>query len=84
MILVRNISLDPQEDETRLRERAAEKLRISPEQIRSCVLRKRSLDARKKDRIRYVCTVGITVAGSEEKLLRRCRNRDVTLEASVP
>ena len=84
MILVRNISLEPQEDETRLHERAAEKLRISPEQIRSCVLRKRSLDARKKDRIRYVCTIGITVAGSEEKLLRRCRNRDVTPDASVP
>ena len=84
MILVRNISLEPQEDETRLRERAAEKLRISPEQIRSCVLRKRSLDARKKDRIRYVCTVGVTVDANEEKFLRCCRNRDVTPDASVP
>ena len=84
MILVHNISLDPQEDEARLLDRAAEKLRISPEQIRSCVLKKRSLDARKKDRIRYVCTAGVTVDGSEEKLLRRCRNRDVTVDASMP
>ncbi len=84
MILVHNISLDPQEDVTRLRDGAAEKLRISSEQIRSCVLKKRSLDARKKDRIRYVCTAGVTVDGSEEKLLRRCRNRDVTADTSVP
>ena len=84
MILVHNISLDPLEDAVCLRERAAEKLRISPEQIRGCVLKKRSLDARRKDRIRYVCTVGVTVAGSEEKLLRRCRNRDVTPDASAP
>ena len=84
MILVRNISLDPQEDAACLRNRAAEKLRISPEQIRSCVLKKRSLDARKKDRIRYVCTVGATVTENEEKLLRRCRNQDATQDHSVP
>lgn len=84
MILVHNISLAPQEDTGILRKKAAEKLRIPTEQITECVLKKRSLDARKKDRIHYVCTVGVSVTGSEEKLLRRCRNRDVTLDASVP
>ena len=76
MILVHNISLAPQEDAGILRKKAAEKLHIPAEQIMECVLKKRSLDARKKDRIRYVCTVGVTVVGSEEKLLRRCRNRN--------
>ncbi len=84
MILVHNISLDPWEDARTLREKAAEKLRIPPDQITGCVLKKRSLDARRKERIRYVCTVGITLAGSEENLLRRCRNRDVTSDASLP
>ena len=84
MILVHNLSLDPGEDAACLPARAADKLRISPEQIRGCVLKKRSLDARKKDRIHFVCTVGVTVAGNEEKLLRRCRNRDVTPDHSVP
>ena len=84
MILVHNISLAPQEDAGILRKKAAEKLHIPAEQIMECVLKKRSLDARKKDRIRYVCTVGVTVVGSEEKLLRRCRNRDVTMDSSVP
>ena len=84
MILVHNISLAPQEDAGILRKKAAEKLRIPTEQITECVLKKRSLDARKKDRIHYVCTVGVSVTGSEEKLLRRCRNRDITPDASVP
>ncbi len=84
MILVHNISLAPQEDAGILRKKAAEKLRIPTEQITECVLKKQSLDARKKDRIRYVCTVGVSVTGSEEKLLRRCRNRDITPDASVP
>ena len=84
MILVHNISLTPQEDAGILQKKAAEKLHISTEQITECVLKKRSLDARKKDRIRFVCTVGVTVVGSEEKLLRRCRNRDVTMDSSVP
>ena len=84
MILVHNISLAPQEDAGKLKKKAAEKLHIPAEQIMECVLKKRSLDARKKDRIRYVCTVGVTVVGSEEKLLRRCRNRDVTMDSSVP
>ena len=84
MILVHNISLAPQEDAGILRKKAAEKLHIPAEQIMECVLKKRSLDARKKDRLRYVCTVGVTVVGSEEKLLRRCRNRDVTMDSSVP
>ena len=84
MILVHNLSLDPREDAACLPARAADKLRISPEQICGCVLKKRSLDARKKDRIHFVCTVGVTVEGNEEKLLRRCRNRDVTADHSVP
>ena len=84
MILVHNISLAPQEDAGILRKKAAEKLRIPAEQITECILKKQSLDARKKDRIRYVCTVGVSVTGSEEKLLRRCRNRDVTMDSSVP
>lgn len=84
MILVHNLSLDPREDASCLPARAADKLRISPEQILGCVLKKRSLDARKKDRIHFVCTVGVTVQGNEEKLLRRCRNRDVTPDHSVP
>ena len=84
MILVRNIRLLPEEDPVLLRARAADKLRISSSQIERCVLKKKSLDARKKDRIHYICTVGVTISGSEEKLLRRCRTPDISRDPSVP
>ena len=84
MILVRNLRLSPDEDLSLLATRAAEKLRIPPAQVEHCILKKRSLDARKKDRIHYTCTVGVTVSGSEEKFLRRCRNPDVSPDPSRP
>ena len=51
MILVRNLRLSPDEDLSLLATRAAEKLLIPPAQVEHCILKKRSLDARKKDRI---------------------------------
>ena len=84
MILVRNLRLSPDEAPALLQARAAEKLRIPVSQLERCVLKKKSLDARKKDRIHYICTVGVTVNGSEEKVLRRCKSADVAPDASVP
>ena len=78
MILVRNLSLLPEEDISVLPQRAAQKLHVSEERIQSCALKKRSLDARKKDRIHYVCAVAVGVSADEEKLLRRCKSPDVS------
>lgn len=77
MILVRNLKLFPEESPDLLKQRAAEKLRISPSRIVSCTLKKRSLDARRKDRVHYVCSVCVTVTGNEEKLLSHHRNPDI-------
>ena len=71
MILVRNLCLQPEEDLSCLKELAAQKLHISPDQISSCTLRKRSLDARKRDRLHYVCSVSVSVSCSESRILRR-------------
>ena len=71
MILVRNLRLSPDEDISLLPARAAEKLRIPASQIERCILKKRSLDARKKDRIHYICTVSVSISGSEDRLLCR-------------
>ena len=51
MILIRNLRLTPEESFNLLPERAAAKLRIPAGQISEWSLKKRSLDARKKDRI---------------------------------
>ncbi|MBQ9661569.1 MAG: hypothetical protein IJV40_00275 [Oscillospiraceae bacterium] len=79
MILIRNLKLAPDESLELLPERTAAKLHIGAEQITDWTLRKRSLDARKKDRIHYVCTVSAALRGDEEKLVRRLKSPDVTM-----
>ena len=78
MILVRNLTLLPGEEFSRLPVLAARKLRIPPDQIRSWSLKKRSLDARKKDRLHYVCSVAVEVGAAEDALLRRCGGSDIS------
>ncbi len=77
MILIRNLKLTPEESFDVLKSRAAEKLRIPSDRIVHCELKKRSLDARKKDQIRYVCSVAAEIDGDEGKLLRRSRSGDI-------
>ncbi len=77
MILVRNLPLMPGEDRSLLPLLAARKLRIPPERILSWELKKRSLDARKKDRLHYICSVAVEVSGDEDALLRRAQSADV-------
>ena len=77
MILVRNLRLAPREGLEKLPVLAARKLRIYPEQIKSCSLVKKSLDARKKDDIHYVCAVALELEG-EERLLKKLKAADVS------
>ncbi len=77
MILVRNLRLSPEEKHDRLPLLAAKKLRIAPEKIKSSVLVKKSLDARKKENIHYVCAVALELEG-EEKLLNKLKSPDVS------
>jgi uncharacterized FAD-dependent dehydrogenase len=73
MILIRNLRLGPEEPLDALPPRAAKKLRIAPARIGEWRLVKKSLDARKKDDIHYVCAVACEVEG---KL--RVRDKDVS------
>ena len=60
MIRIRGLKLYPGEEETVLKERAAKKLRVPPERIQSLSLIKRSLDARRKDDIHYICAAAVS------------------------
>ena len=73
MILIRNLRLEIGESLDALPQKAAKKLRIAPERIREWRLVKRSLDARKKEDIHYVCALAAEVEG---KL--RGKDRDVS------
>ena len=77
MILVRNLKLRPDEALERLPKLAAKKLRIDPAEILDWKLVKRSLDARKKPEIFYVCSLALSVRGDEARLIARLHDRDV-------
>ncbi len=78
MILVRGLSLPPEEPLSALPRLAARKLHVSEAQIQNWRLVKRSLDARQKQDIHYVCSVAVVLKGDEKKLLLRNRSRDIS------
>lgn len=57
-----------------LRRAAAKKLRLAPEQLKGLTLVRRSVDARRKSDVKFIVTVDVQAAGSEEKLLSRLRD----------
>ena len=65
MILVRNLRLTPEQPLDALRGPAAKKLRIPEREIKELKLVKRSLDARKKSDIHYVCAVAAALHGDD-------------------
>ena len=70
MLRVTGITLPLSYTEEDLRRRAADLLSIPQSGILSLRLRKRSVDARKKEAVHFTATVDVMVEG-EEKLLRR-------------
>lgn len=56
--------------------RAAKALRLAPDKITELRIHRRSVDARKKQDVRVVCTVDVTVDGKEEKILQMARESE--------
>ena len=84
MIAISNLKLAPGADEAQLLPLAAGALKVQPQDITGLRIRKKSLDARKKDDIHYVYTVGVTVRGDERKLIRRCRTAAIVQGKTYP
>ena len=72
MILIRSLRLEVGEELSALQGKAAKALGCKAGEIRELKLVKRSLDARKKNDIHYVCAVAVAVA-EEGRYLRRPR-----------
>ncbi len=72
MILIRSLRLEVGEELSALKGKAARALGCKAREIRECKLVKRSLDARKKNDIHYVCAVAVAVP-DEGRWLRRPR-----------
>ena len=84
MIVIPNLKLAPSADEAALKSLAAKALKIPTDDITGLRIRKKSLDARRKDDIHYVYTVGVTVRGDEQRLVRRCRSAAIAHEKTYP
>ncbi len=81
-ILVRGLTLGLDEPEDLLRERAAKRLRLPVGDIRLWAIVRRSLDARRHDRLSFTYNIELALAGPrkhEANLVRRLRRKDVTL-----
>ncbi len=63
--------------------KAAQILRVKPEEIRQLYIRKESLDARKKPVLFYSLTVDVALK-NEEAVLKKCKSRDVSLVKEKP
>lgn len=81
MIRIQNIKLNLDYTELDLKKAVGMKLHVPFEKIREIRLRKRSVDARKKEKIVFLLTLDVQVkADSEKKILQKCRNdKDISL-----
>ena len=79
MIRIRDLSLTPDDNLGRLVQMTAKILQIKDHEIKQLHIRKKSIDARKKQDIRILYTVDVEIKGREDKLLKRCRNPKVSL-----
>ena len=80
MIRVNNLKLRVGEAEERLPILAAKALKVRESEIEKVTLVKKSVDARDKGDIFYVCAVKVQVKGDEKRVVERAKNTNVMLE----
>ncbi len=79
-LLLRNLCLNLDEDDSAIRDRAARRLRVAPDAIREIAIVRRAIDARRKDRIQIVYNIELTLSGGpreEDRILKRLHRADV-------
>ncbi|WP_027625136.1 NAD(P)/FAD-dependent oxidoreductase [Clostridium lundense] len=78
-IRINNIILDIEEDTSILKEKAAKRLKLPINSIKDFKILKESIDARKKDSIKFNYTVEIS-CDNESKVVSKSRDKDVKIE----
>lgn len=79
MIRVCDLSMPLDYTEKDLRETAAKALNIPLNEIKAFSLARRSIDARKKDQVHFICAVNLSLAGEETAVLKRSRYKKAFL-----
>ncbi len=74
MIRLSNIKIPLGYDSNTLVKAAAKQLRIDKGAIKTATLCRRSVDARKKDNIFFICALDVELNTNEDKILRKAKN----------
>lgn len=78
MIRINNLKLPLDYNENDILKAVAKKLNINSKVIKSFSIFKRSLDARKKNDIKYILTVKVSLSCNENKIINKLKSKDVT------
>ena len=78
MIRISSVSLPLDYTDGDLRAAAAKKLKLNPNDLLSCAVAKRSVDAR-RGQVSFLFSLDVTVKGDEKALVKRLKNDKVTL-----
>ena len=84
MIRIQNIRLPLDYTEDTLRRAAGQKLHLPFEKLRSVKLRKRSIDARKRDAIVFLATLDVKAEGDSKIIAKLKKDRDIALVTEKP
>lgn len=84
MIRINQLSLPLEYTPQTLQKKICRLLKIDSSQIRELRLLRRSVDARKKDQIRFIASVGVSVHGNEQAILHRSGCKTACLFDEVP
>lgn len=74
MIRINNLHIPLNYDDDTIRKKVAKELRIDKKQINSVSIFRRSVDARKKDNIFFLCSIDVELNTNEDTLLRKVKN----------
>ena len=74
MIRINNLKLPLDADFTQLKQLCAKALRLAPQQVISARLCRKSIDARRKDQIQFVCSAEVALSCDEKQILARYKN----------
>ncbi len=79
MIRITNICLSLDFDFSSLKEVAARQLNINSSKIKEVHLYKKSVDARKKDNIKFNCSINVIVNDNEKNVVKLCGNKNASI-----
>lgn len=77
MLRINNIKLDIGHAEEKLLEKISKTLKVSLKDVKSYIIRKKSIDARKNTEIKYIYCVDVAVE-QEEKILKKAKNANIS------